>query len=166
MSFAIAIATASDTFAQSSRAVLFGHAGYVDLTANDSEQGKTAIYGGELLFRFGGPWHVGADVSFASLTPTRFGSDFRQTSVLASAVAEWPRRASVRALAGGGFGWLIQRTEYSRFTSDHTSGAFHGRGGVVGDLGKQWRVRAEVILAVGGGLSAIGGVRAGIGYVF
>jgi hypothetical protein len=174
---AIVIGEGTTASAQSSRGAVYGEAGLVNVTANDSEQGNSLIYGGEAVFRLRGPLHAGIDVDTGSIDPTRFGSDFRQTSPLLSAFSEWPQSAHLRGIAGGGVGWLFQRKrgqfipgprpgDVIEIRGSYTTQAFHGRGGVVVDVSDHVRFRAEALFAIGGGLSAIIGGRAGIGYAF
>lgn len=161
------------------RIVAYGEAGFANLGGFDSEQGNAMIYGGEVQVRVRGPLHVAVDLGTNANEPTAgpFGrTSFRQTSLLISALAEWPSRARVRAMAGGGVGYLFVRStsvvpaqapgQVVTFRSQVTDGAFHGRGGIVGNVGKRLRVRGEALLAVGEGLSWIAGGRAAIGFAF
>jgi hypothetical protein len=189
MAIAVVGAGAAPVCAQAGRVAVFAEAAAVDAHAWESDWGRMAMYGGELVVRLRGAVYAGFDVEqgrisrtdrnrvsttqapFSKFVETPF--EFRQTAVMVSVFREWPRTSRIRALAGGGVGCLVQHVRGVRYYDmEPWSGdpptvfALHARGGIVGTVTEHLRVRADGVLSMGYGVMGLVGARVGLGYVF
>ncbi len=169
--------------AQEQRVAVFGEIAAVDAHGPESGYGNMAMHGGELLVHVRGTVYAGLDVQAGriSWTEAHQGSplskivttarEFRQTSVTASVLREWPIASRVRGLAGGGVGCLFQHfrnVDYSDMVpwgSDYKPLVLQARGGIIGTVTEHLRFRAEVTGTFKYLLPFLG-ARVGIGYVF
>lgn len=172
---AVLLGVVPSAFGQPRTPTVFGSVTWGNAAADDSEIGNIAMFGGEILVPIRGALRVGVGVETGQIDKTHFGSEFRETGLTISALGEWPRSRRVRGLAGGGVGWMFQRTrgivdleqgEVRPFRYEHTAGVLHGRGGLVGNIGDRLRIRAEAVLWVGGGITWLVGGRLAMGYEF
>jgi hypothetical protein len=190
MAAAVAGSAAGSASAQEQRVAVFGIGALVDVASGDSDYGRMAMYGGELVVTIRGTVRAGVDLEVGRIGRTdlhnvvtcepskcsdewvRTPFSFRQTAITVSVFREWPRTARVRGFAGGGLGVLFQRLrgvfpdDMKPWRGNHAPVVLHARGGVVGTVSKRVCIRAEGVFSVASGISGILGARVGMGYLF
>jgi hypothetical protein len=164
---------ATPVAAQDRRAVVFGEVGAATIGHADSEQGRTAIFGGGAAFNLA-PWLVVEGDVHGGRVAQVFGRehhDFSEVTVTGSLLFRAPARGPVHFVAGGGLARQRAHSEFDvppfgRVDRVETVNLLHGRIGAEWDVSSRVVLRTDAVLWLGGGLDWIAGGRVGLGYRF